>query len=105
MNWLTNDIATAAFGEVQIESLGEDIKVIDVRDLVDKSGNDLELITEKIDDSINNLQSGHPHKHRIGAVGVLGRIAAAVKHDQTPHEGEIVADREPLFQLLHPTFL
>jgi len=57
IKWLTNNIATGAFNEVGNISLDENTYVIDVRDLVDKSGNDITNINNKINESISYLQN------------------------------------------------
>lgn len=56
IRWITERLGTAPFGDPEITV---DIKVVDVRDLVDKQGNVPEVIREKIDHSAALLQQGH----------------------------------------------
>lgn len=58
INWLTKDIATGAFNEVSQTQLNDDVNVLDVRDLVDKSGNDLSFINSKVDEALMQLKNG-----------------------------------------------
>jgi UDP-glucuronate decarboxylase len=55
IRWINNYIGTAPYEKV-IES--DDVKIIDVRDLVDKPGNTYEIIKEKIFASVNSLEHG-----------------------------------------------
>jgi nucleoside-diphosphate-sugar epimerase len=57
MRWLTESIATAAFNDVK-ETLENNVVIVDVRDLVDKSGNDIIYINTKIDESVSILKTG-----------------------------------------------
>lgn len=55
IRWVTETLGTASFNEV-IEQA--DLHVIDVRDLVDKRGNHVEIVKLKIDQAVDNLQKG-----------------------------------------------
>ncbi len=56
MKWLNQDIATAAFNEVNHCLPDTNTSIVDVRDLVDKAGNDIDYIKSKIDESLVFLQ-------------------------------------------------
>jgi UDP-glucuronate decarboxylase len=58
MKWLTDDIATAAYSEVIKIELGTNVVILDVRDLVDKSGNDLDYIISKVNFGLELLKGG-----------------------------------------------
>lgn len=83
MRWLTNNIATAAFSEIHQDELQEGVMVFDVRDLVDKSGNDYTYIRKKIEDALALANSGKKlviccdygmSRSNSIAIGVISRL-------------------------------
>jgi len=56
MKWLSQDIGTSAFNEANDISMDSNTLIVDVRDLVDKAGNDVKYINSKIDEALNLLQ-------------------------------------------------
>lgn len=58
MIWLNSDVGTSAFNEVAGNLPDINICIVDVRDLVDKAGNDVEYINLKISESLALLQQG-----------------------------------------------
>jgi nucleoside-diphosphate-sugar epimerase len=59
MRWLTNEIGTAAYNDLLMLELDVDVIVLDVRDLVDKSGNDIQYVILKINDGVDLLRNGN----------------------------------------------
>ena len=55
IRWITKDLGTAPFTDSEI---GDDLNVLDVRDLVDKHGNSAQATREKIDQGVALLQQG-----------------------------------------------
>ncbi|MFA6988630.1 MAG: NAD-dependent epimerase/dehydratase family protein [Candidatus Gastranaerophilaceae bacterium] len=56
VKWITENIGTDAYlNAINIQN----VKIIDVRDLVDKSGNDTEPIVKKINDALELLKKGN----------------------------------------------
>src|SRR5690349_13613809 len=56
MKWLSEEVGTAAFNDAGIQSLdSHDNVIVDVRDLVDKSGNDVKYVGSKIDEALAYL--------------------------------------------------
>ncbi len=55
INWISKELGTGAFEKVRTLP---DIEKVDVRDLVDKKGNDSELILEKINTAVALIDSG-----------------------------------------------
>lgn len=58
MRWLTNNVGSGPYIEVSELELPPDCEIIDVRDLVDKSGNQKESILKKIALGIELLRNG-----------------------------------------------
>jgi nucleoside-diphosphate-sugar epimerase len=58
MRWLTDHIATGAFLEVVNSNQEQGVSIFDVRDLVDKIGNDPIYIRTKIDEALELLGKG-----------------------------------------------
>jgi UDP-glucuronate decarboxylase len=58
MRWLNENVATAAYNEVTAMPIPKDTLVLDVRDLVDKSGNDTAYINVKIEEGLKILAAG-----------------------------------------------
>ena len=56
MKWLTEEIATGSYNEVSKKVLDPDAVILDVRDLVDKSGNDVDYVKSRIDEGISILK-------------------------------------------------
>jgi len=57
IKWLTTDIGTGAYEQV-ITSLPQEVVLLDVRDLVDKEGNNKDIIKQKIEDGLAVLKRG-----------------------------------------------
>nr|MCU0323536.1 NAD-dependent epimerase/dehydratase family protein [Chitinophagaceae bacterium] len=57
MRWLIDNIGTAAYNEVYNNKLYQDCVILDVRDLVDKSGNDSSYIQTKITECLSLLHA------------------------------------------------
>lgn len=55
IRWITSDLGTAAADQVRNV---EGIHLVDVRDLVDKAGNNVDSVRDKIDDGARALSSG-----------------------------------------------
>lgn len=55
ISWITNDIATGPYAFVQT-NVGKNVKVVDVRSMVDKFGNSSVLIVAKIREAISYLE-------------------------------------------------
>ena len=55
IRWITKELGTAPFTDSEI---GDDLNVLDVRDLVDKHGNSAQATREKIDQGVALLQQG-----------------------------------------------
>lgn len=55
IRWITQDLGTAAFTDPEI---GAHLAVLDVRDLVDKSGNPAQATREKIEQGLEQLRQG-----------------------------------------------
>jgi UDP-glucuronate decarboxylase len=56
MKWLNEEVGTAAFNDTSIQALDPLTNIIvDVRDLVDKSGNDVSYVGSKIDEALSYL--------------------------------------------------
>ncbi len=58
MRWLTDNIGTAAYNDVYDNNLYKGSIILDVRDLVDKSGNDNSYIQVKVKECLRLLESG-----------------------------------------------
>lgn len=58
MRWLTHEIGTAAYNDLLKLKLEGDVIVLDVRDLVDKSGNDIQYVILKINEGVDLLKNG-----------------------------------------------
>jgi nucleoside-diphosphate-sugar epimerase len=58
MQWIQPEIATGAYSKVVTQQLVENLEILDVRDLVDKSGNNLDYIKKKVDDGVSLLKTG-----------------------------------------------
>jgi len=56
MKWLTEEIATGSYNEVSKKVLDPDAVILDVRDLVDKSGNDVDYVKSRIVEGISILK-------------------------------------------------
>ncbi|MCS6955558.1 MAG: NAD-dependent epimerase/dehydratase family protein [Candidatus Calescibacterium sp.] len=57
IKWLTNNIGTGSYEKV-ISLIEPDVDLLDVRDLVDKEGNNVEAIKQKINQGLNSLIGG-----------------------------------------------
>lgn len=57
MRWLIDNVGTAAFNEVYKNELYKEVAILDVRDLVDKSGNNSSYVQSKIEECINLLKT------------------------------------------------
>lgn len=57
MRWLTEDIATAAYMEVSAAQPQQGVAIVDVRDLVDKQGNDPGYINTRIEEALALLKN------------------------------------------------
>lgn len=58
IKWITENIGTGAYSDV-VKDISKNIKLVDVRDMVDKSGNSLGVINKKIDTSLGYLKKGY----------------------------------------------
>ena len=55
IRWITEQLGTAAYDQVQCN---QDIHIVDVRELVDKIGNNPDIIQEKVQEGITLLKAG-----------------------------------------------
>jgi UDP-glucuronate decarboxylase len=58
MNWITDQICTASFYEVDVSALPADVHMVDVRELKDEKGNPESVIRQKVDLVLNVLDQG-----------------------------------------------
>lgn len=56
MKWLHPNIATSAFDEATRSPLDPDTSIVDVRDLVDKAGNDTGYVNDKIEEALEHIK-------------------------------------------------